>query len=68
MANAGVCGQLDRTGDANHLSALRAGAFRLICAGYPDMTLSEVQRNLPPLSRSYRERISEGLRSVGLPD
>jgi tetratricopeptide (TPR) repeat protein len=35
---------------------------------YPDMTLSEVQRNLPPLSASYRARISEGLRSAGLPD
>jgi len=35
---------------------------------YPDMTLSEVQRNLPPLSPSYRARISEGLRSAGLPD
>jgi AraC-like DNA-binding protein/tetratricopeptide (TPR) repeat protein len=35
---------------------------------YPDLTLTEVQQNLPPLSRSYRERISEGLRSVGLPD
>ena len=35
---------------------------------YPDLTLTEVQQNLPPLSRSYCERISEGLRSVGLPD
>jgi len=32
------------------------------------MTLSEVQHNLPPLSPSYRARISEGLRSAGLPD
>jgi AraC-like DNA-binding protein/tetratricopeptide (TPR) repeat protein len=35
---------------------------------YPDMTLREVQRNLPPLSPSYRARIAEGLRAVGLPD
>jgi tetratricopeptide (TPR) repeat protein len=35
---------------------------------YPDLTLGEVQRNLPPLSQSYRDRVSEGLRSVGLPD
>jgi tetratricopeptide (TPR) repeat protein/AraC-like DNA-binding protein len=35
---------------------------------YPDLTLGEVQRHMPPLSRSYQERISEGLRSVGLPD
>ena len=35
---------------------------------YPDLTLAEVQHNLPPLSAAYRARISEGLRSLGLPD
>jgi AraC-like DNA-binding protein/tetratricopeptide (TPR) repeat protein len=35
---------------------------------YPDMTIAEVQRNLPPLSPSYRARVAEGLRSAGLPD
>lgn len=35
---------------------------------YPDLTLAEVQRNLPPLSPSYRARVSEGLHAAGLPD
>jgi len=43
-------------------------SFGALRERYPDLTLSEVQHNLPPLSRSYRDRISEGLRSVGLPD
>ncbi len=43
-------------------------SFGALRERYPDMTIAEVQHNLPPLSRSYRERISEGLRSVGLPD
>jgi hypothetical protein len=34
---------------------------------YPDLTLGEVQQNLPPLSQSYRDRVSEGLRNLGLP-
>ena len=35
---------------------------------YPDLTLGKVQQNLPPLSRSYRDCVVEGLRSVALPD
>ena len=35
---------------------------------YPGLTLAEVQRNMPPLSPSYRVRISEALHGLGLPD
>lgn len=35
---------------------------------YPDLTLGRVQQNPPPLSRSYRDRVVEGLGGVGLPD
>jgi tetratricopeptide (TPR) repeat protein len=43
-------------------------SFGALRERYPDLTLGEVERNLPPLSRSYRDRVFEGLRSVGLPD
>ena len=43
-------------------------SFGALRERYPDLTLAEVQHNLPPLSPSYRARVSEGLRSVGLPD
>lgn len=34
---------------------------------YPDLTVSEVQRGLPPLSQSYRDRVFDALHSAGLP-
>jgi AraC-like DNA-binding protein/tetratricopeptide (TPR) repeat protein len=34
---------------------------------YPQLTVSEVRRGLPPLSQSYRERLVEGLQAAGLP-
>jgi AraC-like DNA-binding protein/tetratricopeptide (TPR) repeat protein len=43
----------------NSLAALREH--------YPDLTLSEVQRGLPPLPQSYCELVFDALHSVGLP-
>lgn len=34
---------------------------------YPDLTISDVQRGLPPLPQSYRDRVVDSLHSVGLP-
>ena len=34
---------------------------------YPELTLVKVQQDLPPLSASYRDRVFDALRSVGLP-
>jgi AraC-like DNA-binding protein/tetratricopeptide (TPR) repeat protein len=34
---------------------------------YPDLTLSEVQQNMPPLPPAYGNRVVEALHSVGLP-
>jgi AraC-like DNA-binding protein/tetratricopeptide (TPR) repeat protein len=34
---------------------------------YPDLTVSEVQRGLPPLPQSYCDRVFDALHSVGLP-
>jgi AraC-like DNA-binding protein/tetratricopeptide (TPR) repeat protein len=34
---------------------------------YPDLTVSDVQRGLPPLPQSYCDRIFDALHSVGLP-
>ncbi|MFH1342431.1 MAG: helix-turn-helix domain-containing protein [Pseudomonadota bacterium] len=34
---------------------------------YPDLTLSEVQRGLPPLPQSYCDRVFDALHSVGMP-
>lgn len=56
---------------AHLLSGDRGEAERSLAAlreRYPDLTLGKVQQNLPPLSRSYRDRVVEGLRSAGLPD
>jgi tetratricopeptide (TPR) repeat protein len=56
---------------AHLLGGARAEAERSLVAlreRYPALTLGEVEHNLPPLSRSYRDRVSEGLRRAGLPD
>ncbi|MDP2333558.1 MAG: helix-turn-helix domain-containing protein [Reyranella sp.] len=34
---------------------------------YPELTISDVQRGLPPLPQSYRDRVVDALHSVGLP-
>jgi tetratricopeptide (TPR) repeat protein len=34
---------------------------------YPELTVSEVQQGLPPLPRSYCDRVFDALHSVGLP-
>ena len=34
---------------------------------YPELTVSEVQRGLPPLPQSYCDRVFDALHSVGLP-
>lgn len=34
---------------------------------YPELTISEVQRGLPPLPQSYCDRVFDALHSVGLP-
>jgi AraC-like DNA-binding protein/tetratricopeptide (TPR) repeat protein len=35
---------------------------------YPELTVSEVRRGLPPLPQSYCDRVFNALRTVGLPD
>jgi AraC-like DNA-binding protein/tetratricopeptide (TPR) repeat protein len=42
-------------------------SLRALRERYPDLTLSEVQRGLPPLPRHYRELVVEGLHDAGLP-
>ena len=34
---------------------------------YPDLTLADVQKALPPMSASYCNRLFDALRTVGLP-
>ena len=34
---------------------------------YPELTVSEVEQGLPPLPRSYCDRVFNALHSVGLP-
>jgi hypothetical protein len=34
---------------------------------YPDLTVSEVQRGMPPLPPAYRHLVVEALHDVGLP-
>jgi hypothetical protein len=34
---------------------------------YPELTISEVEQGLPPLPRSYCDRVFNALHSVGLP-
>jgi AraC-like DNA-binding protein/tetratricopeptide (TPR) repeat protein len=34
---------------------------------YPDLTIAEVRKGLPPLSQSYSDRMVGGLQSIGLP-
>ncbi len=36
-------------------------------AGYPDLTMSEVQVGMPPLPEGYRNLVLEGLCEAGLP-
>jgi hypothetical protein len=36
-------------------------------AGYPDLTVSEVQAGMPPLPESYRNLVFEALSEAGLP-
>ena len=36
-------------------------------AHYPDLTISEVQRGMPPLPPIYRSLVVEALSEVGLP-
>ena len=52
------------------LSGQRSEARRSLDAWrahHPDLTLSEVQRGMPPLPESYRNRVFEALSDVGLP-
>lgn len=51
---------LGAEGDA--LSSLRA-----LRQNYPDLTISQIQRGLPPLPLSYRELVVDALSSLGLP-
>ncbi|WP_315796311.1 helix-turn-helix domain-containing protein [Bradyrhizobium sp. SZCCHNRI3043] len=45
--------------------ALRS--LQALRAGYPDLTLAEVQRGMPPLPDAYSARVFEGLSDAGLP-
>jgi AraC-like DNA-binding protein/Tfp pilus assembly protein PilF len=52
------------------LGGAEAEAKRSLAAlreNYPDLTVSEVERGLPPLPQSYCELVFGALRSVGLP-
>ena len=39
----------------------------LLRGQYPDLTVSEVQRGMPPLPPAYRNLVVEALHDVGLP-
>jgi len=43
-------------------------SLQALRAHYPDLTVSEVQRGMPPLPDSYRHLVFEALSDAGLPD
>lgn len=42
-------------------------SFGALRAQYPDLTVSEVQQGMPPVTQMFLERVVDGLHTVGLP-